>query len=141
MKKHPQHRQLVNSNQAQAPIATFNRKAISLYVAMMFASNTAHANPTGGEFAAGAGAISAVGNLTTIQQASDRAIVNWQSFGSNAGETIKFIQPSADAAILNRVVGNLPSNLNGLLVLIISIHADIAVEYAPPYFWSSEYRL
>ena len=115
MKKHAKHRQLVKSNQAQPPVATFNKKAILFYVSMMFASNTAHANPTGGEFAAGAGAISTLGNLTTVQQNTQRAIVNWQSFGTNAGEAVKFVQPSANAAILNRVVGNLPSNLNGLL--------------------------
>lgn len=115
MKKHAKHRQLVKSNQAQPAVATFNKKAILFYVSMMFASNTAHANPTGGEFAAGAGAISTLGNLTTVQQNTQRAIVNWQSFGTNAGEAVKFMQPSANAAILNRVVGNLPSNLNGLL--------------------------
>jgi filamentous hemagglutinin family protein len=74
-----------------------------------------YANPTGGEFAAGAGEISTLGNLTTIQQDTQRAVVNWQSFSSSANETIKFVQPSSDAAILNRVTGNLPSNLDGVL--------------------------
>lgn len=83
--------------------------------AMFLAVHYAYAAPTGGEFSAGTGAISAVGNLTTIQQTSQRAIVNWQSFSSEAHETIKFVQPNVDAAILNRVVGNLPSNLNGVL--------------------------
>ena len=82
---------------------------------VFLAVHSAYAAPTGGEFAAGAGAISAAGNLTTIQQNTQRAIVNWQSFSSNAGETIKFVQPNANAAILNRVVGDMPSNLNGVL--------------------------
>jgi filamentous hemagglutinin family protein len=83
--------------------------------AIFLAVHTAYAEPTGGEFAAGAGAISQAGNLTTIQQNTQHAIVNWQSFGSEAHETIKFVQPNIDSAILNRVVGNLPSNLNGVL--------------------------
>ena len=83
--------------------------------AIFLAVHTAFAAPTGGEFAAGAGAISQAGNLTTIQQNTQHAIVNWQSFNSNAGEIIKFVQPNVNAAILNRVVGDMPSNLNGVL--------------------------
>jgi filamentous hemagglutinin family protein len=83
--------------------------------AIFLAVHTAYAEPTGGEFAAGAGAISQAGNLTTIQQNTQHAIVNWQSFGSDAGETIRFVQPNVNAAILNRVVGDMPSNLNGVL--------------------------
>jgi filamentous hemagglutinin family protein len=82
---------------------------------IFLAVQSAYANPTGGEFAAGAGAISQAGNLTTIQQNTQHAIVNWQSFGSEAHETIKFVQPNVNAAILNRVVGDMPSNLNGVL--------------------------
>jgi trimeric autotransporter adhesin len=83
--------------------------------AIFLAVHTAYAEPTGGEFAAGAGAISQAGNLTTIQQNTQHAIVNWQSFSSEAHETIRFVQPNVNAAILNRVVGDMPSTLNGVL--------------------------
>lgn len=115
MKKQDQYRQLLKSNKSPKSVATFNKKSILVCVAMMFASELAEANPEGGQFVQGLGAISNAVGLTTIQQTTQQAIVNWQSFGSNAGEVIKFVQPSANAAILNRVVGNLPSNLNGLL--------------------------
>jgi filamentous hemagglutinin family protein len=42
-------------------------------------------------------------------------VVNWQSFNVNAGEAVKFIQPSSTAAILNRVTGGSVSNINGLV--------------------------
>lgn len=115
MKKTAQYRQQIQSKRAQVSAMQFNKKAIAVYVAMIIASNGAEANPIGGEFAQGMGSISNAVGLTTIQQTTQQAIVNWQSFGSNAGEVIKFVQPNANAAILNRVVGNLPSNLNGLL--------------------------
>lgn len=115
MKKTAQYRQQIQSKRAQVSAMQFNKKSIVVYVAMIIASNGAEANPIGGEFAQGMGSISNAVGLTTIQQTTQQAIVNWQSFGSNAGEVIKFVQPNANAAILNRVVGNLPSNLNGLL--------------------------
>ena len=75
----------------------------------------AWAAPQGGQVVAGAASISQSGPLTTIEQQSQRAIVNWQSFGINPNETVRFQQPGLNAAILNRVVGNLPTNINGLL--------------------------
>ncbi|QVN23370.1 filamentous hemagglutinin N-terminal domain-containing protein [Burkholderia pyrrocinia] len=75
----------------------------------------AWAAPQGGQVVAGAAGIARNGPLTTIQQQSQRAIVNWQSFGVNAGETVRFAQPATNAAILNRVTGALPSNINGLV--------------------------
>ncbi len=83
---------------------------------LFLAVHCAYAAPTGGQFVAGSGAISAAGNLTTIQQNTQRAIVNWQSFSSSANETIQFIQPNSSASILNRVVGDLPSVLNGKMI-------------------------
>ncbi|WP_175948474.1 filamentous hemagglutinin N-terminal domain-containing protein [Burkholderia pyrrocinia] len=75
----------------------------------------AWAAPQGGQMVAGVAGIARNGPLTTIQQQSQRAIVNWQSFGVNAGETVRFAQPATNAAILNRVTGALPSNINGLV--------------------------
>ncbi len=76
----------------------------------------AHALPTGEQVVAGsvdfARPDSAVLN---INQGSQRAIVNWQSFGSAAGEAINIVQPGRDAVLLNRVVGNDPSHLFGAL--------------------------
>lgn len=73
-------------------------------------------NPTGGSVVGGTAAISSAGSVLNVNAASDRTIVNWQSFNVGAGNTTNFNLPSASAAILNRVTttGN-PSAINGAL--------------------------
>lgn len=61
------------------------------------------------------GAPVTVGNTMTIQQVSDRAILNWQSFDVGANHAVVFQQPSATAAVLNRVHGLDPSVIAGAL--------------------------
>ena len=89
--------------------------ALSLAVCLAAGSAGVLAAPVGGQVMQGNAAISQQGALTSVQQNSQRAIVNWQSFGVNAGETVRFNQPNVNAAILNRVTGALPSSLNGLI--------------------------
>ena len=56
--------------------------------------------------------------------ASDRTILNYQSFNVGQGESVQFIQPNAKSTVLNRVVGGDPSqilgklNANGRLFLV-----------------------
>jgi filamentous hemagglutinin family protein len=52
---------------------------------------------------------------TTIQQLSDRAIIDWRSFGIGAADQVLFLQPSAKAATLNRVTGEQVSVILGRL--------------------------
>lgn len=73
------------------------------------------ANPTGGVVTAGQANISASPSLTTIQQHSVSAVIDWQQFGIGHGESVHFIQPSASAAVLNRVIGGSPSQIMGNL--------------------------
>lgn len=47
--------------------------------------------------------------------ASNRSIIEWNEFSIEAGETARFIQPSADSAVLNRVVLANPSRILGRL--------------------------
>ncbi len=47
--------------------------------------------------------------------ASDRAILEWESFSSGADEVIRFLQPDAASLVLNRVTGENPSYLFGRL--------------------------
>ncbi|TKB65028.1 MAG: filamentous hemagglutinin N-terminal domain-containing protein [Nitrospira sp.] len=51
----------------------------------------------------------------TIQQTTDRAILNWQSFSIGANETVRFDQPSINSIALNRVTGVDPSVILGSL--------------------------
>jgi len=73
------------------------------------------ANPTGSSVVAGQATISSAAGLTTIQQQSAAAVINWQQFGIGSGETVQFIQPSASAAVLNRVIGGDLSEILGNL--------------------------
>ncbi len=59
--------------------------------------------PMGGTVAAGNVASDLTGNKLTLIQTGNRAILDWTSFNINAGKTVEFVQPSATAAVLNRV--------------------------------------
>ena len=78
-------------------------------------SSIAIAAPAGGQIVAGSGSIANVGANTAIQQNSSRLIINWNSFGTNANESVSFRQPGRSAIALNRVVGQNPSILLGQL--------------------------
>ena len=68
-----------------------------------------------GSVVAGSAAISQAGNTRTIQQFTDRAVINWQDFSIQQGETTRFIQPNSSSVALNRVVGGNPSAILGNL--------------------------
>ena len=72
------------------------------------------ANPTGAELRSGQVHI-APGVNTQIQQLTDRAIIDWQSFSIGNGESVRFFQPGTQSVILNRVVGADPSQILGTL--------------------------
>jgi filamentous hemagglutinin family protein len=73
------------------------------------------ANPAGGTVVAGQAAVSSSGPHLTVNQSTDRAIINWQSFSVGTGETARFNLPSSSAAVLNRVTGSQLSSLMGTL--------------------------
>jgi filamentous hemagglutinin family protein len=80
--------------------------------------------PQGGEVVAGQAAIAVDGAVMDVQQSSQRAIINYESFNVAAPETVNFHQPNANSVVLNRVVGsNLAEiygniNANGQVYLI-----------------------
>jgi filamentous hemagglutinin family protein len=82
------------------------------------------ANPAGEQVVGGAATFQRDGNKLTVNQATDRLAVNWQSFNIGAGETTHFNMPSSTSAALNRVIGGNPSSIygslsaNGILYLI-----------------------
>lgn len=75
----------------------------------------AQALPDGGVVRAGAAQISTSGAVTRIDQASDRAIIDWRTFAIGAGGQVVFVQPSAQSATLNRVTGDQVSIILGRL--------------------------
>lgn len=55
------------------------------------------------------------GNTLTVNQASQKAILNWDSFDIGSQARVLFVQPSANAIALNRIGGTSPSEIFGLL--------------------------
>jgi len=70
---------------------------------------------TGAVVTSGAADIARAGNVTNINQSTDRAAINWQTFNIRPDETVNFNQPGAASVTLNRVIGNERSVLEGVL--------------------------
>ena len=85
-----------------------------LTLASVLAPGLAAANPAGGQVVAGQATIHTpnAGTLV-INQSSHAAAINWQQFSVGSNEYVVFNQPSASAAVLNRVVGGMPSEILG----------------------------
>lgn len=92
----------------------FQRNALTAAVLSALAS-IAQALPQGGTVAAGAGSLSASGDNLTVNQGSQKLIIDWQGFGIAAGESVQFVQPNSSAVALNRVLGNNSSEIYGSL--------------------------
>ncbi|MEM7009962.1 MAG: filamentous hemagglutinin N-terminal domain-containing protein, partial [Verrucomicrobiota bacterium] len=73
-------------------------------------------NPNGGEIRHGSGEIFDLeaGQLT-IDQFSDKLIIDWEEFSIDHGELTRFVQPGKDSAALNRVFSGNPSSIHGRL--------------------------
>lgn len=85
-------------------------------VTLALGATGAQALPAGGQVAAGQVAISAPsGSQMNISQGSGQAIINWNSFNIGRGDTVTIAQPSSSATLLNRVLGNDPSQIFGSL--------------------------
>ena len=73
--------------------------------------------PTGGQVAAGTVNISQTQTATAasmlVQQSSNRAIVNWQSFNVGANAKVNISQPSSSSVLLNRVLDTNPTQIFG----------------------------
>src|SRR5271170_3663289 len=88
----------------------------SLVTVLCLLTGHTYGNPTGGNVTAGSASIAGQGTSTvTINQASNTAIINWNTFSIGQGELTRFIQPSAQSAVLNRVLGGQTSLIDGML--------------------------
>lgn len=55
------------------------------------------------------------GNTLTVNQTSDKATLNWQSFNISADGKVQFNQPTANSVALNRIYQQTPSSIFGQL--------------------------
>lgn len=83
--------------------------------AALTVSGAAAGAPLGGIVKAGQAGIAQTGAKTTITQTSDRAVIDWRSFDTTTAESVTFLQPSAQSAVLNRVTGSQATSFAGTL--------------------------
>ena len=91
-------------------------RLLAVVVCAMLAGGAALANPTGPTVAHGTVQFARPGANTLDITASSNAIINWQGFSVDAGETTRFVQPTATSAVLNRVTGSDSSTILGQLL-------------------------
>jgi filamentous hemagglutinin family protein len=91
------------------------RKVLPVLIAGCFACGPAFANPSGAQVVSGHAAISSSGNVLNITN-SPGAIINWNTFSINPGELTQFLQQNSGSSVLNRIVGQNPSQIFGTLL-------------------------
>lgn len=72
--------------------------------------------PKGATVVSGNVSISTDPSRMIINQATDKAILNWISFSIDRGELVRFNQPGVNSVILNRVTGQDPTLILGQLI-------------------------
>lgn len=83
---------------------------------LVLTAPAARANPEGGSVVQGAATIAQTNPKTvTVNQTTDKAVINWRSFSIGTGETTRFNQPSSSSTTLNRVTGDQVSKILGNL--------------------------
>lgn len=103
------------SRRASAPATRLTAVAAAIALLASTASLQAADLPTGASIVGGTGSIAGNGNSLTITQSSPRLATDWQSFSIGAGRSVNFVQPSAQAVALNRVLGSEVSVIQGAL--------------------------
>ncbi len=72
--------------------------------------------PTNGNVVGGSATITqSNSNTLNINQHSNSAIINWDTFSIGRGNTVNFYQPSSSSVALNRILGNDASQIFGSL--------------------------
>ena len=102
----------INRRHRQISICVYSLGLISL----LQETDWVMAAPQGGQVLSGEAGISqaTVGgqHITTINQSSSKVTLSWQSFNIANGESVRFVQPSANSVTINRI-----SDPNGSKVL------------------------
>ncbi len=96
-------------------VSILNRYLVMMPLVLISTAGIALAAPTEGVITGGSGTITQAESATNISQASPRLDINWQTFSTEVHESVNFIQPTADALAINRVIGGVPSELRGAL--------------------------
>ncbi|MFN8610744.1 MAG: filamentous hemagglutinin N-terminal domain-containing protein [Vulcanimicrobiota bacterium] len=94
-------------------------------VAALFSARLAVALPENGQIVQGQLQLAQPNsNVLQVLQSSPSGIINWGSFNIGSGQLVQFLQPDLHSAVLNRVVGQDPSQIlgqiqaNGQVILV-----------------------
>ena len=88
------------------PFISLPRSSCLYALAMLsLSANTAWALPEGGTVAAGTADIVTDPNSVTVNQSSNKAVIDWTSFDTSAGQSVNFNQPDPSSVTLNRISG------------------------------------
>ncbi|HEY8034633.1 MAG TPA: filamentous hemagglutinin N-terminal domain-containing protein [Methylobacter sp.] len=91
------------------------RRALNLAVLAVLYPSFSYANPNGAQIVSGQVSIdTATPGVTTVTN-SPNAIINWQNFSIAQHELTQFIQQNGQSAVLNRIIGQNPSEILGQL--------------------------
>src|ERR1043165_1404036 len=75
-----------------------------LLAALLLPPPVVFANPLGGQIVGGSATIQGQGTSNvTVNQSTDRAIINWNTFNLGSSDTTRFNQPGTGSIALNRV--------------------------------------
>ncbi|QDC95766.1 filamentous hemagglutinin N-terminal domain-containing protein [Candidatus Methylopumilus universalis] len=91
----------------------FALSLLSSLVDVAYAEPAVNALPTGGQVISGDASIATSGATLNVNQTSQRAIVNWDSFNVGKDATVNFNQPNSSASTLNRISSGTPSQIYG----------------------------
>jgi len=95
--------------------ANLPRRALNLAILAILYPSFSYANPDGAQVVSGQVSIdTATPGVTTITN-SPNAIINWQNFSIAQNEITQFIQQNGQSAVLNRIIGQNPSEILGQL--------------------------
>jgi filamentous hemagglutinin family protein len=94
--------------------AGFALKALAVSLMLAFGSHS-YALPANGTVVAGSATITGSTSNMTINQSSQNAVLNWQSFNIGTGEAVRFVQPNSNSVALNRVLGADATSILGTL--------------------------
>ena len=91
------------------------RRALNLAILAVLYPAFSYANPDGAQIVSGQVSIdTATPGVTTVTN-SPNAIINWQNFSIAQNELTQFIQQNGQSAVLNRIIGQNPSEILGQL--------------------------
>nr|WP_316641658.1 YDG domain-containing protein [uncultured Roseateles sp.] len=110
----PTHHAPRSCNRRNAPRRLAAALAAGSLLTLGLAAADAQTLPSGLNVVQGQARVNTVGNQMTVTN-SNGAILNWSSFSIGASNVVRFEQANASSQVLNRVLGNDPSNILGQL--------------------------